>query len=156
MICASCGGEIRKNERCSGCGIEYKEMISDIHHDELKRLLERMDEMDSRHESLDLEESLLACELANSHFLVPVEVKDGGMLVGTLKTPDGRDYIKIYTDLEEYDRAGSSMEPVSNPFRLLLALLPEDCGGFIINSASCACSVTRNYLDDFFGDDRDE
>ena len=82
MICAKCGGEVLVNEKCDKCGIEYSEMIEGIRHDELLKLLEKIEEMLSNHQSIELEESLLACELANSHFLVPAEARDNGIVVG--------------------------------------------------------------------------
>ena len=150
MICPNCGGEIRINENCSKCGISYAEMIEGINHDEMKRLLKRIDDLTSHHKSTNIESSLLACELLNSSFLVPVEKLEDNLHIGGARNHRGKCFIMLFTDKAEYDKCNLDVEPKTNPFRMVLDLLEDDCEGFVINVKSAAFELSRKYLETYF------
>lgn len=152
MMCAVCGGNIRPSSSCNGCGISYDEMIDTIRHDEMIRLLEKIKRLTSSHEPVDLEVSLLACEIANSHFLVPAEVVGDTLQVSGIKSPDGKQFIMLFTDREEYDKCDFDKIPATNPFKLCMDLLEDEDDGFVINVKGDAWVLPKDYLETFFGD----
>ena len=153
MICPKCGGRITVKSNCEKCKISYDEMISSIRHDEMKRLFLKADELIRHHKSIELEESLLACELANSSLLIPVIRVDGGLKVRTIPHPiTNKDFIMLFTDKEEYDKCEKKIDPMTNPFRHIIPLLDDEVEGFVINAGGVSCELPRKYIDKFFGD----
>lgn len=111
-----------------------------------------MDELMENHKSIDIEESLLACELINSSLLVPITIIDNSLSVLTVKDKK-RNYILLFTDKEEYDKNNRDIPARTNPFRTILDLMDEHIDGFIINIASVGCEIPRKYIEKyFFGD----
>lgn len=155
MICAVCGGTIRPSSSCNGCGISYDEMIDTIRHDEMIHLIEKIKRLTSNHEPVDLEASLLACELANSHFLIPAEVVDDALQVSCIKIPEGKQFIMLFTDRDEYDKCDFDKVPATNPFKLCVELLEDEDDGFVINVKGNAWVLPREYLENFFGEIHD-
>ena len=149
MICPKCGGNFSINQNCQKCNTAYSEIIADIRHDEMKRLFIKMGELMENHKSIDIEESLLACELINSSLLVPITITDDSLSVLTTKDKKGN-YILLFTDKEEYDKNNNEIPARTNPFREILDLMDEHVDGFIINIASVACEIPRKYLEKYF------
>lgn len=151
MICANCGeGMVHQDKPCDNCGIGYDEMIDAIRHDELIRLIERMDGKACCIESIEIEESLLACELWNAHFLVPIQTVDGKLAAMTVEDQKGKNYILIFTDRKEYDKIDSDIAPATNPFDICLDLLDEKFEGFVINIENQAFDLSRRFLERYF------
>ena len=78
-----------------------------------------MNELMESHKSIDIEESLLACELINSSLLVPITIIDDSLSVLTVKDKK-RNYILLFTDKEEYDKNNKDIPARTNPFRTIL------------------------------------
>lgn len=151
MICAKCGkGMVHQNMPCDNCGIEYDEMIDAISHDELIRLIERIDNNTCGCECMDLDESLLACELWNAHFLVPIKTFDGKLAAMAVEDEKGKNYIMIFTDRDEYNKINSDIAPATNPFEVCLDLLDEKFEGFVINVENQAFALSRGFLERYF------
>ena len=150
MICPKCGGNISVNENCSKCGVSYDKMIDDISHDEMIRLLNRIYELMSQHKNIEIEASLLACELVNSSLLVPVDMHDDHMSVAGVQNFNGKKFIMLFTDSEEYDKCNFNYKPRTNPFYRILELLEDDLDGFVINAGSMQCELSREYLKTYF------
>ena len=149
MICPKWGGNFSLNQNCERCNTPYSEIIEDIRHDEMKRLFLKMDELMESHKSIEIEESLLACELINSSLLVPITIIDDSLSVLTVKDKK-RNYILLFTDKEEYDKNNKDIPARTNPFRTILDLMDDHIDGFIINIASVACEIPRKYLEKYF------
>ena len=151
MICAKCGeGMVHQDKPCDNCGIEYEEMIDSIRHDELIMLIEKMDQKACCIENMDLDESLLACELWNAHFLVPVQKADGKLAAMTVEDKKGKNYILLFTDRNEYDKIKSEIDPATNPFDICLDLLDDRIEGFVINVENQAFELSRRFLERYF------
>ncbi len=151
MICAKCGkGMVHQNRPCDHCGIGYDEMIDAISHDELIRLIERIDNNACGCECSFLDESLLACELWNAHFLVPIKMVDGKLAAMAVEDKKGKNYIMIFTDRNEYDKINSEIAPATNPFDVCLDLLDENFEGFVINVENQAFALSRGFLERYF------
>ena len=153
MFCIKCGGEIRADLPCTGCGMQYDEMMAGIHHEELIKLFERISVLESNNESTEIEQSLLACELANSHLLVSVRIDGGNLHFATTPDEDGNQFIMLFTDRDEYDKVGFKNNPVTVPFREYVRIVGPDCAGFVINVRTFPCCIPKEFLEKFFGDD---
>ena len=151
MFCIKCGGEIRADKPCTGCGMKYDEMMDSISHEDLIRLFERIEELESGKKSTELEQSLLACELLNSHLLVCVEIM--GETLHFASTPDvnGNQFIMLFTDRAEYDKVGFKKNPVTVPFEEYVKIVGRDCAGFVVNVRSSACCIPVAFLEKYFG-----
>ena len=79
MKCTNCGGTIHINEACTKCGIAYDDMINSIEHPEIKRLFKTIEKRQNNREGIEMEESLMACELLNSSMILPIRRTDKGM-----------------------------------------------------------------------------
>lgn len=151
MICAKCGGTIHINEACTKCGIAYDEMINSIEHPEIKRLFKTIEKRQNNHEDILIEESLMACELLNSSMILPIRLNDKGMDALQIPGPDGKTYLAIFTDIDEFKLGNVEMTPVTNSWSLLMDLLNDNLNGFIINVFGEAVIFTRQFLDVYFG-----
>lgn len=151
MICANCGGTIHVNSPCEDCKISYEDMINNISHMEMKRLFKKMYTLMQDHQDITLEESLLACELENSSFILPTLLKEDDLGIIQLPNNDGKKYIALCTDIEEFKKfKNDELTPITNSWSNLLKLLNDNCEGFVINVFSEECVLSRKYLDDFF------
>lgn len=153
MLCIRCGGEIRSDQPCTGCGMQYDEMMADISHEELIKLFERIARLESDNESTEIEQSLLACELSNSHLLVCVEINGQNLHFASTPDEDGDMFIMLFTDRKEYDKIEFKNNPVTVPFREYVRIVGKDCAGFVIDVRSSAFCIPRKFLEKFFGDD---
>ena len=151
MICAKCGGTIHINEACTKCGIAYDEMINSIEHPEIKRLFKTIEKRQNNREGIEMEESLMACELLNSSMILPIRLNDKGMDALQIPGPDGKTYLAIFTDIDEFKLGNVDMTPVTNSWSLLMDLLNDNLNGFIINVFGEAVIFTRQFLDVYFG-----
>lgn len=74
---------------------------------------------------------------------------------GNGRTPDtrldGKTYLAIFTDIDEFKRGNVEMTPVTNSWDLLIALLNDNLNGFVINVFGEAVIFTRDFLDLYFG-----
>ena len=66
-------------------------------------------------------------------------------------SPDGKTYLAIFTDIDEFKRGNVEMTPVTNSWDLLIALLNDSLNGFVINVFGEAVIFTRDFLDLYFG-----
>lgn len=124
-------------------------MIDTIRHDERICLLEKINRLTSSHKPVDLELSLLACELANSHFLIPSDVVDGSLQISGIKTPEGERFIMLFTDRKEHDKYGFDKVPATSPFNICMELLKDEYYGFVINVKGIAWVLPKEYLEIF-------
>ena len=151
MKCANCGGTIHINEACTKCGIAYDDMINSIEHPEIKRLFKTIEKRQNNREGIEMEESLMACELLNSSMILPIRLNDKGMDALQIPGPDGKTYLAIFTDIDEFKLGNVEMTPVTNSWSLLMDLLNDNLNGFIINVFGEAVIFTRQFLDVYFG-----
>ena len=152
MRCARCGGRILLDEKCEGCGIDYREMLEGISHEEMRRLFEKMEAEDCCGIT-DLDVSLLACELANSSLILPASMDDDKMGFVQLPGQKNRQYIALCTDMEEYRKCFDELTPLTNPWKYQLMLLEEGADGFIINPQGEVCFLEMDFIKQFFLDD---
>ena len=143
MICPACGGNIYTNRDCDRCGITYGDMIGSIRHDSMRELIAK----DSLSPS---DELALAKELRDSSFLVPATFIGGQLNVMTAEDEEGRNYILLFTDRQEYDKNRMNHNPITNPFDEVLDLMDGRFEGFVINIRSEAYGVGRKFLDRHF------
>ena len=143
MICPACGGNVYTNRDCDRCGITYGDMIGSIRHDSLRELIAK----DSLSPS---DELALAKELRDSSFLVPATFIGGQLNVMTAEDEEGRNYILLFTDRQEYDKNRMNHNPITNPFDEVLDLMDGRFEGFVINIRSEAYGVDRKFLDRHF------
>ena len=143
MICPACGGNVYTNRDCDRCGITYGDMIGSIRHDSMRELIAK----DSLSPS---DELALAKELRDSSFLVPATFIGGQLNVMTAEDEEGRNYILLFTDREEYDKNRMNHNPITNPFDEVLDLMDGRFEGFVINIRSEAYGVGRKFLDRHF------
>ena len=136
---------------CDKCGIGYDEMIGSISHDEMKILIRKLEKMMDSHEPIEIEASLLACELKNSSLLVPVDIKDDELSCAAIPGPKGKQFILAFTDKQEYDKCIKYVSPRTNPIDIVLDLLNDEIEGLAINIASdYPCFLGRAFLNPFF------
>jgi len=143
MICPACGGNVYTNRDCDRCGITYGDMIGSIRHDSMRELIAK----DSLSPS---DELALAKELRDSSFLVPATFIGGQLNVMTAEDEEGRNYILLFTDRQEYDKNRMNHNPITNPFDEVLDLMDGRFEGFVINIRSEAYGVGRKFLDRHF------
>ena len=143
MICPACGGNVYTNRDCDRCGITYGDMIGSIRHDSMRELIAK----DSLSPS---DELALAKELRDSSFLVPATFIGGQLNVMTAEDEEGRNYILLFTDRQEYDKNRMNHNPITNPFDEVLDLMDGRFEGFVINIRSEAYGVDRKFLDRHF------
>ena len=153
MICARCGGTIHVNEACEDCRISYEEMLDSISHKEMKNLFKKIESKGECCSNVDLEASLMACELAGSSMILPAEIDGDSFGWVELPGPKGKKYIVLCTDMDEYHKAFDEVTPLTNSWRRLLKLLHKDCGGFLINPFGESCYVEMGFIERFFGDE---
>ena len=153
MICPKCGGNFHLNESCQKCRTPYSAVIEGIRHDEMKNLFLKIEDLMNNHRNFDIEESLLACELANSSFLIPLIIEDNKIGVMSIKDNRNRIFMLLFTDKEEYDKRVKDIPPRTNSFRLLLDLLEDDIEGFVINIEGVTCELPRKFLNKYFLED---
>lgn len=150
MICPRCGGEFSPKQNCLVCGSSYTEIINAIRHDELKNLFEKMDDLQLSHDGIEITESLLACELSNSSFLIPLTAENDQIAVMTVEDDKKRRYITLFTDYDAYQEYIKSIPPMTNPFWVIMDLLDERMEGFVINPNDEACEISRKFLNRYF------
>ncbi len=153
MRCPKCGGMVHPNEPCQDCGIDYDDMIAGISHPEMKKLFKRIEKLESEGESIEIESSLMACELENSSLILPAKIDDESWGFVVLPGPNERDYIALCTDKEEYDKCFSELTPLTNSWKRQLRLLDIGADGFVINPLGEACFLEREFLERFFPGD---
>ena len=156
MICASCGGIIHIDEPCTKCSIAYDDMINSIRHQEIKRLFQTIEKRQNNREGIEMEESLMACELVNSSMILPIRLTDNGMDALQIPGPDGKLYLAIFTDIEEFRLGNVEMTPVTNSWKLLIDLLNDSLNGFVVNVFGEAVIFTREFLDLYFKDEAED
>jgi hypothetical protein len=125
-------------------------MISGIRHDEMRKLFKKMMELEASHRSTDIEESILAADLAGSSLLIGARVVDDKLQVLSLRDSKKREYILLFTDKNEYDKNETDIKPMTNPFSVILDLLKDTYEGFVINVDSEACIINRPFLERYF------
>ena len=143
MICPACGGNVYTNRDCDRCGITYGDMIGSIRHDSMRELIAK----DSLSPS---DELALAKELRDSSFLVPATFIGGQLNVMTAEDEEGRNYILLFTDRQEYDKNRMNHNPITNPFDEVLDLMDGRFEGFVINIRSEAYGMDRKFLNRHF------
>ena len=153
MRCAKCGGIIHLDERCEKCGIDYREMLEGISHDEMRRLFKKIEEQENCCGITDLEASLMACELANSSLILPGRFNDDGLGFVQLPGPNKREYIALCTDMDEYRKCFDELTPLTNPWKYQLTLLEGGADGFVINPQGEVCFLEKEYIQRFFLED---
>ena len=150
MICANCGGTIHIGKPCEDCGIEYKTMINSIRHPEMKRLFKKIDEIQTRHGNIDIESSLMACELLNSSLILPAKVEKDALGIVELPGPKNKKFIALATDMDEFNKGFEELTPLTNSWNLFLDLLHDGVEGFVINPFSEAVVLGRGFLNPYF------
>ena len=80
-------------------------MLANISHDEMRRLFARIEELMENHKSIDIEASLMACELLNSSLILPAQIGDDSL--GFLRIPgfDDNYYVVFCTDMNEFEKS---------------------------------------------------
>jgi hypothetical protein len=150
MICASCGGTIHVNQACEDCGIKYMEMLNGIQHHEMKRLFKKIEEIQKHHGNIDMEASLMACELANASLILPAQIDDNSMGIVELPGPKNKKFIALATDMDEFNKGFEDLTPLTNPWNIILDLLHDDVEGFVINPFDEVVFLGRSFLNPFF------
>lgn len=143
MICPICGGNVYTDWACGGCGITYAEMIGDIRHDDMRKLI-------AKNHLEESDELLLVGELKKSSFLLFTSPSDNHLQVMTVSDRQNRNYILLFTDKDEYDENNMGGNPTTNPFDLVLDLLDDRFEGFVINIDSEAFELNRKFLSKHF------
>ena len=152
MMCMKCGGILHPNETCQDCGADYKEQIQSVRHDEMRKLFLKIEKTEKANEYSEVEESLMAAEVANSHLLVAVDFVGRRMMVKSFRDGDGKIYILLFTDLEEYEKMNYDVPAQAMPISLLAPLLGKKYAGFIVNVKSEAVFLTRKFVEKYFGE----
>ena len=128
---------------CDGCGITYREMISSIRHDNLRKLI-------SKGELDENEELALVREIDHSSFLVPATHIGESLHVMSVSDDKGCIFIPIFTDREAYDNNVTDIAALTNPFDLVLDLLDERFEGFVVNICDEEFELNREFLNKHF------
>ena len=155
MKCANCGGTIRVNQPCEDCGIAYDEMLANISHDEMRRLFKRIEELEENRKSIDIEASLMACELVNSSLILPAQIEGNSFGFIQIPGPDDNLYIVLCTDMGEFDKFKSRFTPLTNSWKKFLKLLDEGADGFVVNLFDEVCFLGKPFIDQYFREDSD-
>ena len=152
MGCAKCGGLIHLEETCPECGIDYREMLEGISHEEMRRLFKKIEDLECCCESIDLEASLMACELENSSLILPASMDEDNMGFVQLPGPNKREYIALCTDMDEFRKCFDELTPLTNSWKQQLTLLESGADGFVINPMGEVCFLEKEFLKRFFLD----
>ncbi len=112
-------------------------MLNDISHEEMKRIIKRIDESNNR--NIDLETSLMACELLNSSIILPAQVEQDSMGIVELPGIKNKKFIAVVTDMDEFNKGFEKLTPLTNSWRRFLDLLDDDVEGFVINPFGECC-----------------
>ena len=150
MRCPNCGGMIYPNEACNDCGIEYDEMINGISHPEMRKLFKRIEKLENNRESIEIESSLMACELENSSLILPARIDEDTWGFVVLPGPENRQYIALCTDMDEFNKCFGELMPLTNSWKRQLELLEGGADGFVINPMGEVCFLEREFLDRYF------
>ena len=150
MRCPNCGGMVHPNEPCQDCKTEYDKLIDDISHPEMRKLFKKIKKLENDGESIEIESSLMACELENSSLILPARIDGDNWGFVVLPGPNDRQYIALCTDKEEYDKCFSDLTPLTNSWKRQLGLLAIGADGFVINPAGEVCFLEREFLDRYF------
>jgi hypothetical protein len=117
----------------------------------MKRLFSQIADSIRQRKSVDIESSLLACELENSSLLVAAEIKNDMVSFTSVKTSKNRTFILAFTDINEYGKCIEGIDPVPLPFTEILQITGRgDVEGILINAEGIACEINNEYLDRFF------
>lgn len=119
----------------------------------MKRLFKKMDKLQENHENTEFEESLLACELLNSTMILPIRDNLEGRVMLQIPGPGGKNYIGIFTDLEEFKKGKVEMTVFTSSWSMLMDLLGGDVDGFVINLFGEGVFLGSDFLDDYFRED---
>ena len=152
MRCANCGGTIHINEPCEDCGIAYDEMLEAISHPEMRRLFRRIEDLQENHKSVEVEASMMACELLNSSLILPAKINDDSF--GFIHLPADRknSFIVLCTDMDEFRHFEEmDLTPLTNSWDRFLELLEKN-DGVAINIFDVACFIDKNFMRRFFAD----
>lgn len=150
MKCANCGGKTHYKKPCEDCGIEYMDMLEDISHPEIKRIIKRVEDIQDNHGDIYLEASLMACELENSSLIVAGTVDEEGFELVHVPGPEDKLFIVLCTDMDEYRKCDYDMIPMTNSWEHVLGLLREEVEGFVINPLGECCFIGRGLLGPYF------
>lgn len=151
MICANCGGTIHVNQPCEDCKISYDDMLNGISHEEIKRLFKKLDDAMKRHRDATLEASLLACELENSSFILPIHVMEDSLGFVLVESEKNKNFLAVFTDMEAYSRFDGDTTPTTNSFKRILDILDENISGIVINPFDeVSCALDKEYFEKFF------
>lgn len=152
MICPECGGTIHLDEPCEKCGVGYREMLEGISHDEMKRLFKKIEELEGGCCAIDIEASLMACELENSSLILPARMGEDSLGFVQLPGPRKREYIALCTDMDEFRKCFDELTPLTNPWKRQLTLLEGGADGFVINPLGEVCFLEMEFIRRFFLD----
>ena len=150
MRCSKCGGLIHLDEPCQECGIDYREMLEGISHEEMRRLFKKIEELESGCRNIDLEASLMACELENSSLILAASMDEDNMGFVQLPGPNKREYIALCTDMDEFRKCFDDLTPLTNSWKQQLTLLKGGADGFVINPLGEVCFLEKEYIQRFF------
>ena len=150
MRCAKCGGLIHLDEPCQECKIDYREMLEGISHEEMRRLFKKIEELESGCRNIDLEASLMACELENSSLILPASMDEDNMGFVQLPGPNKREYIALCTDMDEFRKCFDDLTPLTNSWKQQLTLLKGGADGFVINPMGEVCFLEKEYIQRYF------
>ena len=153
MRCAKCGGMIHIDEKCEDCGVDYREMLEGISHDEMRNLFKKIKELESEHKSIDLEASLMACELENSSLILPASFEEDCTGFVQLPGPKNKQYIALCTDMDEFRKCFDELTPLTNSWKRQLKLLECGAEGFVINPMGEVCFLEMEFIKRYFLDD---
>ncbi len=152
MICARCGGRIELDECCRDCGIAYSQMLEEVSHSEMRRLLARLRDLDRRHERSVIDESLLVCELENSTLIAPARVEGNGFNLAYAENRRGKSSLIVCTDMGEFARYEEmGLTPLIMSWQAMLRHIEGDAG-VVINLSDECCILEREFLERYFCD----
>lgn len=87
---------------------------------------------------------------------MPIRLTDKGMDALQIPSPDGKLYLAIFTDIEEFRLGNVEMASITNSWDLLIDLFNENISGFVVNVFSGGVIFTREFLDLYFADEPEE
>lgn len=152
MKCANCGGTINLNENCPDCGIDYSEMLKKVRHTEMRRLFVKMKDLDRKHKCTDIEESLLACELANSSLIMPARIEGDSFTPAYVGDSKNNNNLILFTDMDAFEGIGDiGAEPLTVPWQSVFSYI-EEGDGVVINIFDECCCISTAFLRQYFAD----
>ena len=152
MKCANCGGTINLNESCPECGIDYSEMLKKVKHPEMKRLFKKLKDLDRYHKRSDIDESLLACELADSSLIIPAAIDGDEFIPLFVVDAKKKSFIILCTDMEEFSHFEQlGVTALTIPWKSVFKFIEKD-DGIVINMFSERCQLNRHFLKQYFED----